>query len=62
LWQAWYHMACACALLGDSSGAVANLRKAIELHPEYRQRASSDTDFDPVRSNPDFKALVGRGN
>jgi hypothetical protein len=37
---------------------VANLRKAIELHPECRQKAREDRDFDSIRGNPDFRALL----
>jgi tetratricopeptide (TPR) repeat protein len=59
--EAWYNMAFTCALLGHAEAALENLRKAIELHPECRQKARADKDFDSVRSNPEFKALVGGG-
>jgi len=58
---AWYGAAVVSARLGDAQGAVANLRKAIELNPESREKARTDKDFDALRDNPDFQALVGGG-
>jgi hypothetical protein len=40
--------------------AIEHLRAAIELRPSFRDLAKKDTDFDPIREEPGFKALVAR--
>jgi hypothetical protein len=39
--------------MGDDDGG------AIELDASYRERAKTDTDFDGIRDNEQFQALVG---
>ena len=57
--EAWYNKACCFALLGKLEKAIENLQQAIELNPEYREMAKTDTDFDVIRQDARFQALVG---
>nr|MDO8112352.1 tetratricopeptide repeat protein [Candidatus Sigynarchaeota archaeon] len=56
---AFYNMACAHSLAGDARKAVEFLEKAIKANPgKYQKMASTDHDFDPVRDDPWFQALI----
>jgi hypothetical protein len=35
-----------------------SLQRAIELNPEYKEKATTDTDFKAYWDDPDFKKLV----
>jgi hypothetical protein len=54
-----YNVACVESLAGEASDAIEHLGRAIEHHPPLRELAAGDSDFDPVRDEPEFKALVG---
>jgi tetratricopeptide (TPR) repeat protein len=55
-----YNLACFDSLAGADAATVAtHLGRAIELHPDFRDFAREDTDFDPVRNEPAIQALVG---
>ena len=51
-----YNLACAEALTGRTEEAVEHLRRSIELDERFRQIAKDDSDFDSIRSHPDFAA------
>lgn len=51
-----YNLACAEALTGKTEEAVEHLRGAIELDERFREIAKADSDFDSIRSHPDFAA------
>jgi tetratricopeptide (TPR) repeat protein len=51
-----YNLACAEALTGREEEAVKHLRRAIELDERFREIARADSDFDSIRSHPDFAA------
>jgi tetratricopeptide (TPR) repeat protein len=53
-----YELACLEALSGDRGAALAALRRAIELRPEYAARAREDDDFASLRAEPDFTSLL----
>ena len=65
---AWYMKACCYALLAhvllfvpvqkNIDLAIENLRQAIKLDPDYRERAKTNSDFDRIRQHPQFKALI----
>ncbi len=55
---AYYNAACAAGLMNNASVACTWLEKAIELNPRYRAMAQRDTDFDNIRGNKRFQALV----
>jgi tetratricopeptide (TPR) repeat protein len=53
-----YCLAAAFSRSGDTSGALKALRSAIGVSASNRAQAKSDADFDPIREDPDFVALV----
>jgi tetratricopeptide (TPR) repeat protein len=57
--EAWYNKACNYALQGHIDLALENLQQAINLNPDkYRQMAKTDTDFDRIRDDERFQALL----
>ncbi len=57
--DAFYNKACCFALWDKVEEAVANLRRAVELNPDkYREMAKTDADFDGIRGDRRFQALV----
>lgn len=55
----FYNLACCESLAGEGAGAVEHLGRAIELSETFRESAREDSDFDPVRDQSGFRALVG---
>lgn len=53
-----YNLACYQSLAGKRNEALANLAKAIALNPRYRELVHDESDFDPIRSDPDFQSLT----
>jgi tetratricopeptide (TPR) repeat protein len=59
LHEAFYNKACCYALHSQIDQAIHNLEKAINLNPdEYREMAQTDSDFDSMRSDTRFQALI----
>jgi uncharacterized Ntn-hydrolase superfamily protein len=54
-----YDLACYESLAGQPEQALDHLRQSLALEPSYREMARGDTDFDPVREDERFRALVG---
>jgi tetratricopeptide (TPR) repeat protein len=54
-----YNLACAESMVGRKAEAIGHLRRAIELGDRFKELAAKDTDFDPIRDEPEFQALVG---
>ena len=54
-----YNVACCESLAGRTDDAIEHLRRAIELDEQMRELAAGDSDFDPIRAEPGFRALVG---
>ncbi len=53
-----YNTACCESLAGETDGAIEHLRQAIAIWDGCRDLARGDTDFDPVRDDPAFAALM----
>lgn len=53
-----YNLACATARLHDAARAAPALERAIARSPSFRDQARRDHDFDGVRGEPWFVALV----
>ena len=54
-----YNKACCFALWDKVEEAVANLRRAIELNSDkFREMAKTDADFDGIRGDGRFQAVV----
>lgn len=57
-----YYIACGCAVLGETDQALEHLQKAIEgRRPFNTARARVERDFDGLRSDPRFQALLSAG-
>ena len=54
-----YNYACFATLAGDTSDETfAHLRRAVELHPRFREDAPRDDDFAAVRYDPRFEQAL----
>ena len=52
-----YNLACAEALLGEKDAALEHLAGAVK-NPRFQEFATTDSDFDSLRDDPRFTALV----
>ncbi len=58
-WQGFFNAACLEARLGDRDRALEHFQRAVELEPEKaREFAKTDSDFDSIRDDPRFVALL----
>jgi hypothetical protein len=53
-----YNLACCESLSGRTGEAIEHLRLAVEAAGRFRADARADTDFDPIRHEPAFQALI----
>ena len=53
-----YNYGCALSLSGKTKDAIANLKRALELDPDFAELAAKDSDFDPIRNDPEFPSPV----
>ncbi|MBO0350366.1 tetratricopeptide repeat protein, partial [Phormidium pseudopriestleyi FRX01] len=56
--NAYYNIACLYGLQGDVDLAIQNFQRAIELDSKYRELAKTESDFDRLRKNSRFQALL----
>ncbi|HEY9375813.1 MAG TPA: hypothetical protein VIQ02_01790, partial [Jiangellaceae bacterium] len=54
-----YNQACSESLSGRTADAIAHLQRAVGASEKLRANARTDSDFDPIRDDPSFKALIG---
>jgi Flp pilus assembly protein TadD len=52
-----YNLACYLSLAGQKRLALRHLSLAMSSNPLYRQMAQSESDFDSLRSDPEFQAI-----
>jgi tetratricopeptide (TPR) repeat protein len=52
-----YNLACFYSLSGQSEKAIRGLKEALHLNPELTDWSRQDPDFDPIREQPDFRAI-----
>ena len=52
-----YNNACSFSLLGDKETAINELREALKLNPGLTDWSQKDPDFEPIRSEAEYKAL-----
>jgi hypothetical protein len=57
----FYNVGCCESLAGRAVDGVASLGRAIDRSECFRSYAKNDSDFDPIRDEPAFKELIGRG-
>ncbi len=53
-----YNLACYWSLAGGKPQALGYLSRAIGLDAHYRELVGSESDFDPLRGDPDFQAII----
>lgn len=53
-----YNLACYWSLAGKKQRSLAYLSRAISLDANYRDLLIDEPDFDPIRSDPEFRALT----
>ena len=53
-----YNRACIYAIKGDKTNALADLKRAIEKAPNFREQAKKDENFKALQNDPDFKKLT----
>lgn len=49
-----YNLACYASLAGETDRALEHLNRAVERDPQARSWAATDSDLDPLRSDPRF--------
>jgi hypothetical protein len=57
----FYNLACSESLTGQRDEAIEHLGRAIAISSEFLEFARDDADFDPIRDDPRFAELIGRG-
>ena len=55
---AHYNLACYLSLSGEKAQAVVQLTEALLLDPDYREMVDDEPDFDPIRSDAQFRAIT----
>jgi tetratricopeptide (TPR) repeat protein len=53
-----YNLSCYWSLAQNPSKALDELAAALELEPRLRLLIADESDFDPLRDNPDFQRLT----
>jgi hypothetical protein len=53
-----YNLACVESLAGRKLDSIEHLRRGIQMFDALREMAAHDLDFDPVRDEPGFQALL----
>ena len=56
----YYNVACCESLAGRAPDAIERLPQAIDMWEGCREMAKDDSDFDPIRAEPDFQDLICR--
>ena len=54
-----YNVACCESLAHRKADAIDHLTRAIDRSERFREFARDDSDFDPIRGEPEFKQLIG---
>ena len=54
----YYNLACYWSIAGNKRQALDYLSRSLAMDPQYRDLVFDESDFDPIRSDPDFQALT----
>ncbi len=54
----YYNVACCESFAGRTADALEHLRRAIEMSEDFRALATGDSDFAPIRDEPEFAELI----
>jgi tetratricopeptide (TPR) repeat protein len=52
-----YNLACYLSLAGQRRRALRYLAQALAIDPTYRELIEEESDFDPLRADPEFQSL-----
>lgn len=52
-----YNLSCYCSLAGQKENALRHLSRALTLKPDMREMIATETDFAPLRNDPEFQAI-----
>jgi len=52
-----YNLACYLSLAGQKNRALRYLSQSLAIDPSYRRLAETETDFDPLRADPEFQTI-----
>ncbi len=52
-----YNLACYLSLAGQKRRALRYLSQSLAIDPTFRTLAETETDFDPLRADPEFQAI-----
>jgi Flp pilus assembly protein TadD len=52
-----YNLACYLSLAGHKRRALRHLSQTLKLEPAYCQMADDESDFEPIREDPEFRAI-----
>jgi tetratricopeptide (TPR) repeat protein len=55
-----YNMACYYSLGGEKTQALSWLGRALRMQAKLRKLIPEESDFDPLRNDPDFQYVTGR--
>lgn len=55
-----YNRGCAYCRKGDKPNALADLKKAVSMNPQFKSYAIQDQDFKSLWEDADFKAIVAQ--
>ena len=53
-----YNLACAESLTGKRREAIDHLKRSLVIDASFGELAAEDSDFDPIRNDPDFASAV----
>lgn len=56
-----YNLACYWALASNARLAVEYLGRAFDIDSNFRDQAPLEPDFDSIRNDPEFQAMLGAG-
>jgi tetratricopeptide (TPR) repeat protein len=54
-----YNLSCYWSLAGDKTQALSWLGRALRIDQSLRRLIDDETDFEPLRSDPDFRLILG---
>ena len=57
-----YHLGCYYSKAGRATEALSWLGQAVALNPGHGKTAAADSDYAPLRDNPEFQKLTGTGD
>jgi hypothetical protein len=55
-----YNLACYLSLAGQKRRAIAYLSEVFATDPVYRELIATESDFDPIRYDPEFQAICAK--